>query len=98
MSASAPVLVTWHTALTDGQRVRFIPLCPDFVVELRSPSDSLSSLHDKMGEYRDNGARLGWLIDPPGRQVFVYRPDSPPERLEAPATLRERGQRPAPRR
>lgn len=74
-------------ALTDGQRERFIPLCPDFVVELRSPSDSLSALHDKMGEYMDNGARLGWLIDPPGRQVFVYRPDSPPERLDAPASV-----------
>ena len=73
--------------LTAGQRERFIPLCPDFVVELRSPSDSLSALHDKIGEYMENGARLGWLIDPPGRQVFVYRPGSPPERLEAPPGL-----------
>ena len=71
--------------LTDDQRETFIPLCPDFVVELRSPSDSLSALHDKMGEYLENGTWLGWLIDPPGRQVFVYRPHSPPERLEAPA-------------
>ena len=73
--------------LTDEQRDAFIPLCPDFVLELRSPSDSLSALRDKMAEYIENGARLGWLIDPPGRQVFVYRPDSPPERLEAPASL-----------
>ena len=73
--------------LTDEQRERFIPLCPDFVVELRSPSDSLAAVHDKMREYMENGARLGWLIDPPGRQVFVYRPDSPPERLEAPASV-----------
>lgn len=73
--------------LTDEQRERFIPLCPDFVVELRSPSDGLSAVHDKMREYMENGARLGWLIDPPGRQVFVYRPDSPPERLEAPASV-----------
>ena len=73
--------------LTDEQRERFIPLCPDFVVELRSPSDSLSALHDKMREYMENGARLGWLIDPPGRRVFVYRPDSPPERLEAPPSV-----------
>ena len=72
-------------ALTGEQRERFIPLCPDFVVELRSPSDGLSPLHDKMREYIENGARLGWLIDPPGGQVFVYRPDAPPERLEAPA-------------
>ncbi len=73
--------------LTDEQREAFIPLCPDFVVELRSPSDSLSALRDKMAEYIENGARLGWLIDPPGRQVFVNRPDSPPERLEAPASV-----------
>ena len=73
--------------LTDEQRERFLPLCPDFVVELRSPSDGLSALHDKMREYMENGARLGWLIDPPGRQVFVYRPDSPPQRLPAPATV-----------
>ena len=74
-------------SLTDDQRETFIPLCPDFVVELRSPSDSLSALHDKMGEYLENGARLGWLIDPPGRQVFVYRPGSTPQRLEAPASV-----------
>ena len=75
------------TTLTDDQRKGFIPLCPDFVVELRSSSDSLSALQDKMREYMDNGARLGWLIDPPGGQVFVYRPDAPPERLEAPARV-----------
>ena len=73
--------------LTDEQHEKFIPLCPDFVVELRSPSDGLSAVHDKMREYMENGARLGWLIDPPGRQIFVYRPDSPPERLEAPASV-----------
>ena len=73
--------------LSDGQRERFIPLCPDFVVELRSPSDGLSALHDKMREYIENGARLGWLVDPPGRQVFVHRPDSPPQRLEAPRSV-----------
>ena len=71
--------------LTDEQRRKFVPLCPDFVVELRSPSDSLPALEDKMREYIDGGARLGWLIDPVGGQVFVYRPDSPPERLKVPA-------------
>ena len=71
--------------LTDEQRQRFLPLCPDFVVELRSPSDSLSALQDKMREYIDNGARLGWLIDPAGGQVFVYGPGMPVERLERPA-------------
>ena len=74
-------------ALTDEQRRRFLPLCPDFVVELRSPSDSLSALRDKMREYIDNGARLGWLIDPEGGQVLVYRADAAPERLEAPASV-----------
>jgi Uma2 family endonuclease len=73
--------------LTDEQRRKFIPLCPDFVVELRSSSDSLPVLQGKMAEYIDNGARLGWLIDPPGGQVLVYRPDSPPERLEKPARV-----------
>ncbi len=73
--------------LTDDERRSFPPLCPDFVVELRSPSDSLAALRDKMQEYVDNGARLGWLIDPPGGVVFVYRPGVPPERLDEPASL-----------
>lgn len=71
--------------LTDDQRRRFLPLCPDFVVELRSPSDSLPALQDKMREYIDNGARLGWLIDPAGGQVFVYVAGTAPERLDTPA-------------
>ena len=73
--------------LTEEQRARFIPLCPDFVVELRSSSDSLPALQEKMREYMDNGARLGWLIDPPGGRVFVYRLDLPPEQLAAPASV-----------
>ncbi len=71
-------------ALTAEERTKFLPLCPDFVVELRSPTDSLSALQDMMREYMDNGARLGWLIDPLGDQVFVYRPGAPAERLEEP--------------
>lgn len=70
--------------LTAEERARFLPLCPDFVIELRSPSDSLSALRDKMREYMENGAQLGWLIDPLAGQVFVYRPGAPVERLEAP--------------
>src|SRR5687768_4357939 len=50
--------------LTTEQKKKFIPLCPDFVIELRSPTDSLSALQAKMQEYLDNGAQLGWLIDP----------------------------------
>ena len=71
-------------SLTAEQRMKFLPLCPDFVIELRSLTDSLSVLQDKMREYVDNGARLGWLIDPPGRQVFVHRPGKPVERLDEP--------------
>ncbi len=70
--------------LTELQRSRFLPLCPDFVVELRSPTDSLAPLQDKMREYMDNGAGLGWLIDPLRREVFVYRPDGSVECLRAP--------------
>ncbi len=74
-------------ALTEDQQERFAPLCPDFVVELRSRTDRLSDLHDKMQEYVDNGACLGWLIDPIDKRVYVYRPDQPVESLDDPATL-----------
>lgn len=74
-------------ALTAEQRRRFLPLCPDFVVELRSPSDNLEVLLGKMREYLDNGAKLGWLIDPENRRVYVYRPESPVRELEAPEVL-----------
>ena len=73
--------------LTAEQRRKFLPLCPDFVLELRSPTDSLSVLQDKMQEYMDNGAQLGWLIDPVRRQVFIYRPDLPVEQLEKPDSV-----------
>ena len=53
---------------------RFLPLCPDFVIELLSPSDSLAVVRAKMTEYIENGSELGWLIDPDLRQVHVYRP------------------------
>jgi len=66
---------------------RFLPLCPDFVVELRSPSDSLDELQAKMEEYRVNGARLGWLIDPEERRVYVYRPERPVEALDRPGEV-----------
>lgn len=63
------------TSLTEEERAKFLPLCPDFVIELRSSSDSLDELHDKMREYMANGARLGWLLDPTTRTVYVYRAD-----------------------
>ena len=65
-------LERWN-ALTQQQKERFLPLCPDFVVELLSPSDSLRVAQEKMREYRDNGARLGWLINRKSRQVEIYR-------------------------
>jgi Uma2 family endonuclease len=71
-------------ALTDEQRERFPPLCPDFVVELVSPSDALGEVQAKMREYMDNGARLGWLIDPGTRRVWVYRPAHEAVCLESP--------------
>lgn len=61
--------------LAPEQKQRFLPLCPDFVIELRSPSDSLKTLQDKMQEYIENGVFLGWLIDPENRQVYVFQPD-----------------------
>ncbi len=74
-------------ALTEKQQEGTGPLCPDFVVELRSPSDRLPILQEKMQEYIDNGARLGWLIDPIEKKVYVYRPSQPVEVLDDPATL-----------
>lgn len=76
----------WN-ALTKEQRVGFAPICPDFVIELRSPTDRLSELQAKMEEYIDNGARLGWLIDPIDKRVYVYRPGQPVEILDDPTTL-----------
>lgn len=74
-------------ALTQEQWERFPPLCPDFVLELRSSTNALRVLKAKMEEYVSNGARLGWLIDPKAKQVHVYRPDAAPEILDNPAAL-----------
>lgn len=74
-------------AMTTEQRERFLPLCPDFVVELRSPSDALSATRAKLAEYLANGARLGWLLDLSARRVEVYRPGSEAVALDAPAML-----------
>lgn len=76
----------WAT-LTAEQRKKFIPLCPDFVVELCSPTDDLSVLQAKMQEFLDNGAQLGWLVDPEARGVYVYRPQAPVECLENPDAI-----------
>ncbi len=73
--------------LTAEQRRKFLPLCPDFVIELRSPTDSLKKIREKMQEYIENGARLGWLINVEARQVEIYRQGRDVEILEAPTTL-----------
>ncbi len=76
----------WES-LTPQQRKGFVPLCPDFVVELRSESDSLTKLQAKMKEYMDNGARLGWLIDPQNRRVEIYRAGRKVEVLNNPTEI-----------
>ena len=60
-------------ALSDEEQEGFAPLCPDFVIELRSVSNTLKSLQEKMQEFIVNGAQLGWLINPPERRVYIYR-------------------------
>ncbi len=78
---AAWVLRSRLAQLTPAQKQKFLPLCPDFVVELRSPSDRLADLQAKMDEYIANGARLGWLIDPSQREVYVYQPSQAPTLL-----------------
>ena len=71
-------------ALPPKERVGAGLLCPDFVVELRSPSDQLAELQEKMLEYVANGARLGWLIDPLEKKVYIYRPGQSVEEFDDP--------------
>ena len=75
------------SALTRKEQESFSPICPDFVIELRSGSDRLSVLQAKMEEYMANGARLGWLLDPIERRAHIYRPNAQPEILDNPDTL-----------
>ncbi len=84
---AAWVSQTRWDALTPEQRTGFAPLCPDFVVELRSKNDTLKDLRSKMEEYRENGAKLGWLIDPKNKRVEIYRPGQAVEVLENPSQL-----------
>jgi Uma2 family endonuclease len=74
-------------ALAPAQKQKFLPLCPDFVVELRSPSDRLSALEEKLAEYMANGAQLGWLLIPETRTAIVYRPGEEPLTLVDPVEL-----------
>lgn len=80
-------LERWN-ALSPEQQDKFPPICPDFVGELRSASDKLKPLQEKMQEYmREPGVQLGWLIDRKTRRVYIYRPGLPEECLENPATV-----------
>jgi Uma2 family endonuclease len=73
----------WHQ-LSDAEKSSFAPICPDFVIELRSKSDALKELQIKMAEYLENGVSLGWLIDRQNRTVHVYRPNQDPQILDNP--------------
>ncbi len=79
-------LERWN-ALTDAQKASFAPVCPSFVIELRSLSDRLIKLQEKMQEYIDNGALLGWLIDRQNLKVYIYRPNREVEILDNPEAV-----------
>jgi Uma2 family endonuclease len=84
--------VAWITldkweALTPEERRGFLPLCPDFVIELMSRSDSWIQTQAKMVEYMESGCRLAWLLDPKGKRAAIYRIGKPPELLTAPDSL-----------
>ncbi|MGF1479421.1 MAG: Uma2 family endonuclease [Cyanophyceae cyanobacterium] len=74
-------------ALSQEQQEKFAPLCPDFVVELRSRSDSLKALQEKMQEYLANGAKLGWLIDRQNQRVEIYHPGKKVEIVQSPESI-----------
>ena len=76
-----------YEALSAEEREQFAPLCPDFVIELRSKTDRLARLQARMVEYSESGAGLGWLIDPAAKRVYVYRPGRAVETLDAPETI-----------
>lgn len=84
--ASFILMSRWNN-LTPQQKEKFIPLCPDFVLELRSASDVLSKIQAKMVEYLDNGAKLGFLVDPTRKVVEIYRPSQSVEILDSPVQV-----------
>jgi Uma2 family endonuclease len=74
-------------ALSQDDREKFPPIAPDFILELKSPSDNINDLRDKMAEYQDAGVKLGWLIDRQARTVDIYRQGQEPESRDRPTTL-----------
>ncbi|MEA5504093.1 Uma2 family endonuclease [Halotia wernerae UHCC 0503] len=81
------VEITRWNSLTKQQKEKFIPLCPDFVIEILSPNDNLQKTQKKMQEYIENGCRLGWLLNRKKQEVEVYRPSQNLEILKSPQTL-----------
>ena len=73
--------------LTEEQQAGFAPICPDFVLELRSPLETVRDVQRKMDEYMANGAQLGWMIDPFAKHVYIYRPQQPVVCLENPEAV-----------
>ncbi len=78
--------INWQ-AIPLEKRKKFAPICPEFLVELRSETDGLKMLKTKMEEYIQNGTHLGWLIDRVHRKVYIYRPNTEVEELDNPSTL-----------
>ncbi|MGK7932541.1 MAG: Uma2 family endonuclease [Microcystaceae cyanobacterium] len=79
-------LERWE-AIDPKQRQKFAPICPDFVIEIRSPSDDLATLQNKLLEYMENGAKLGWLLDRHNRTVYIYRQNQPVQCLDNPSIV-----------
>ncbi|MEH2432990.1 MAG: Uma2 family endonuclease, partial [Nostoc sp.] len=77
----------WEALTQTQQEEEFSPLAPDFVVELRSSSDSFKKLREKMQEYINNGVRLGWLLDPKNKIVEIFRLEKQIEILKSPTTV-----------
>ncbi|PYS52581.1 MAG: hypothetical protein DMG13_15730 [Acidobacteria bacterium] len=72
---------------TKEEKQRFTEICPDFVIELRSPSDRVTEVQEKLEEYVANGSKLGWLLDPIESRATIYRPGQPPQRIDNPAII-----------
>ena len=88
---AASVASTRLARLTEKEKDGFAPVCPDFVIELRSPSDRRPDLHAKMRQWLANGVKLAWLIDPIEQAVTIYRPGEEPEHLAHPTSVQGTG-------
>jgi len=88
---AAWVLASRWDALSESDKDRFAPLCPDFVIELRSPSDSLDELKEKMAQWITNGVQVGWLIDPENKTVSINRLGEQAEVLTHPTSVQGNG-------